>query len=100
MEKEEEMRNLQQQIQILNMQKQQIRVQANELDRALDELKTAKGSVYKSAGNLLIEVSKKEAEDDIKKKKEGKNLRLKTIEKQEKRFASKLEDLKKGEKEK
>ncbi|MFA5382681.1 MAG: prefoldin subunit [Candidatus Micrarchaeia archaeon] len=87
--------NLQQQIQILNMQKQQLSMQEKEFDHALKELENAKGLIYKSAGSLLIEVSKKDAENDLKEKKEVISKRLETLDLQEKRMQSKIKDLKK-----
>lgn len=87
--------NLQQQIQILNMQKQQLSMQQKEFDNALEELKNAKGSIYKSAGNLLIEVSKIEAQKDIEDKRDTVSKRLETLELQEKRLKSKLKDVEK-----
>jgi len=69
-------------------------MQETEFNTALSELKNAKGSVYKSAGNLLIEVSKEEAEKDLKEKLETISKRLETMEIQEKSLKSKLGDLK------
>ncbi|MCC7552399.1 prefoldin subunit beta [Candidatus Micrarchaeota archaeon] len=87
--------NLQQQIQILNMQKQQLSAQQKEFDNALEELKNAKGLVYKSAGNLLIEVSKEDAKKELEEKQETITKRLETLELQEKRLNSKLKNLEK-----
>ncbi len=87
--------NLQQQMQILNMQKQQLSAQQKEFDNALEELKNAKGLVYKSAGNLLIEVSKDDAKKELEDKKETISKRIETLELQEKRLKSKVEDAKK-----
>jgi prefoldin beta subunit len=87
--------NLQQQIQILNMQKQQLSAQQKEFDNALEELKNAKGLVYKSAGNLLIEVSKEDAKKELEEKQETITKLLETLELQEKRLNSKLKNLEK-----
>lgn len=89
---------VQQQAQSIAMQKQTLTLQINESKKALDELsKTADDQdVYKTAGPLLIKTTKTDSEADLKDSIEMLEIRQKTIEKQEKRITSKLEELQKN----
>ncbi|RAP47477.1 MAG: prefoldin subunit beta [Methanosphaera sp. rholeuAM74] len=86
---------LQQQAQNIAMQKQSIEIQVNEAKKALDELsKTADdGEIYKTAGPLLIKTNKADSEVELNDSIELLELRKKTIDKQEKRVTSRLEEL-------
>ena len=76
-------------------QKQTVSLQINEAKKALDELsKTSEDQeVYKTAGPLLIKTTKDETESELKDNIEMLEIRQKTIEKQEKRISSRLEEL-------
>ncbi|MEE1117334.1 prefoldin subunit beta [Methanosphaera sp.] len=86
---------VQQQAQSIAMQKQTVSLQINEAKKALDELsKTSEDQdVYKTAGPLLIKTTKDETESELKDNIEMLEIRQKTIEKQEKRISSRLEEL-------
>ena len=86
---------VQQQAQAIAMQKQTVEIQMNESKKALDELSKTEDyqEVYKTAGPLLIKTTKADSEADPKDSIEMLELRKKTIEKQEKRITSKLEEL-------
>ncbi len=86
---------VQQQAQSIAMQKQTVSLQINEAKKALDELsKTSDDQeVYKTAGPLLIKTTKEESEAELKDNIEMLEIRQKTIEKQEKRISSRLEEL-------
>lgn len=86
---------LQQQAQAIAMQKQTIITQINENKKALDELsKTSdEQDVYKTAGPLLIKTTKAESETTLNDNIEMLEIRQKTVEKQEKRITSRLEEL-------
>lgn len=74
------------------MQKQQIQVQLTEIESALKELKDAK-TAYKIVGNVMVDAQKEELEKDLKQKKEMIQLRIKTIENQERQIREKAEVL-------
>ena len=63
---------LQQNLQAVQMQKQQVEAELSETDRALEELKNAKDDeqVYKYAGNLLIKVTKEAILKELQERKE------------------------------
>ena len=86
---------LQQQAQAIAMQKQTVEIQMNESKKALDELSKTDDDqdIYKTAGPLLIKTTKADSEVELKDSVEMLELRKKTIEKQEKRITSKLEEL-------
>ena len=67
----------------------------NEAKKALDELSKTNDvqDVYKTAGPLLIKTTKDETETELKDNIEMLEIRQKTIEKQEKRITSRLEEL-------
>lgn len=91
----DQFQQIQQQAQAIAMQKQTVDIQINESKKALDELsKTSDDQdVYKTSGPLLIKTTKAESEANLKDSIEMLELRKKTIEKQEKRITTRLEDL-------
>ncbi|MBD3310586.1 prefoldin subunit beta [Candidatus Woesearchaeota archaeon] len=81
-EKMSQLQLLEQNMQALVTQKQQFQSQLNEIESALEELGKSQES-YKMVGNIMVKSDKKDLEEDLKKKKEVAELRIKTIEKQE-----------------
>ena len=71
------MEQLQQNLQAVQMQKQQVEAELSEIDRALEELKnTPEGEqIFKYAGSLLIKVTKEAITKDLQEKKEVSNTR-------------------------
>ena len=88
---------LQQQMQMITLQKQQLMVNSNDVDNALSELGkiSGKDKVYQAAGMLLIESSKGESEKFLKEEKDLNETRVKVLEKQEKKISEKYEELRK-----
>jgi prefoldin beta subunit len=86
---------LQQNLQAVQMQKQQVDAELSETDKALDELKnTPEGEqIYKYAGNLLIKVTKEAITKELQEKKEVSNTRNLVLGKQETRFKESLKEL-------
>ncbi|MBP7820287.1 MAG: prefoldin subunit beta [Candidatus Methanofastidiosum sp.] len=88
---------LQSQYQIIVSQLQSLKIEMSETDAALNELsKTENPVVYKSIGSILIKSEKPDLLDDLNKKKESIDIRIKTIEKQEDRVKKKLEEMQKN----
>jgi prefoldin beta subunit len=78
---------LQQQLQALVNQKYQMDVQLKEMQRTVEELNKAPAdvTVYKSAGSLLIKAqSKEELLQEIEESKETLEIRVKSLDRQEK----------------
>lgn len=86
---------LQQNLQAVQMQKQQVEAELSETDRALEELKnTPEGEqIFKYAGNLLIKVTKENITKELQEKKEVSNTRTLVLGKQETRFKESLKEL-------
>jgi prefoldin beta subunit len=85
----------QQNLQAVMAQKQQVELELNETEKALEELQKAvdSESVYKFAGNLLVKVKKDEVMKELNEKKELANTRKMVLAKQETRFKESLKDL-------
>ena len=86
---------LQQNLQAVQVQKQQVEAELGETDRALDELKTTPddGQIYKYAGNLLVKVTKEALTKELQERKEVSNTRNLVLGKQETRFKESLKEL-------
>lgn len=86
---------LQQNLQAVQMQKQQVEADLSEVDRALEELKTTPDGeqIYKYAGNLLVRVSKDAITKELQERKEVSNTRNLVLGKQETRFKESLKEL-------
>lgn len=86
---------LQQNLQAVQVQKQQVEAELAEVDRALEELKTTSEGeqIYKYAGNLLIKVGKEAITKELQERKEVSNTRNLVLGKQETRFKESLKEL-------
>jgi prefoldin beta subunit len=85
---------LQQQLQQVLTQKEAMGVQVLEIKKALDELEKSKGEeIYKIAGPILIKSQKPGVLKELKERDEAFGLRLKALEKEEKRIKLKIEDI-------
>jgi prefoldin beta subunit len=85
----------QQQLQMVESQKEALNMQLMESAKALEELsKPGEGDVYKITGPVLVKVSRAEAKKDIESRKELAMVRLKSMEKSEAAVKGKLEELK------
>ncbi len=90
----QELQMLEQNLQNFLAQKQNFQMQMVEIDSALEELsKTDKA--YKIVGNLMVASKKDELEADLKNKREMTELRIKSIEKQEKSLKDRASRLQK-----
>jgi prefoldin beta subunit len=87
--------NMQQQIQVTAAQKMQLMAKLKEIEMGLKELEKSKDKkIYKSIGMLLIEVNDLEAlKKEMDELRETYDLRVKTMEKQEKRLAERFQKL-------
>lgn len=77
-----------QSLQNVLIQKQQFQSQLVEIESALKEIGTAK-EVYKIVGNIMVDSKKEDLKKDLASKKEIIELRIKTLEKQEKNIKEK-----------
>ncbi len=80
---------LEQNMQNINAQKQQFSSQLMEIESAISELAKSNES-YKIVGNIMVKKDSKELSEDLKKKKEIIEIRIKTFEKQEEKLVEKM----------
>jgi prefoldin beta subunit len=79
----------------VSMQKQQLQASINGLEISLKELENTKESkVFKAAGAILVSRDTKEVKKELAEQKESTELRMKTLDKQEKNLVEKLNTLK------
>ena len=79
---------LEQSMQNLSVQKQNFQAQLLEIDSAIKELNET-DKAYKIIGNIMVASNKEDLGADLKSKKEMFEIRIKTIEKQEKNIKDK-----------
>jgi len=86
---------LQQSLQAILIQKQQVELEAAEVEKALEELKKADQAepVYKTAGSVLIRVKREDLLKELEEKKELANTRLLVLSKQESRIRENIKEL-------
>lgn len=83
---------LEQNLQALSMQKQQFQAQLFEVEGALKEISSS-NVVYKMVGGIMIGAEKEPLQKELQAKKELLELRVQTLEKQEKQVKDKAKKL-------
>ena len=91
----QELQILEQNLQNLSMQKQTFQIELAEVMNALSDLKKSGEEVYKIVGGLMVRSSKANLTSDLEEKKKIFEIRIFSIEKQEKILDEKSEKLKK-----
>jgi len=91
----EELQILEQNLQAFLMQKQAIQIDLNETVNAINELKNSKGEVYKILGGIMIKSDREITLKELEEKKKILDLRIGSMEKQEKLIETKSEALRK-----
>jgi prefoldin beta subunit len=84
----EQLQLLEQNLQNFLVQRQQFQQQIVEIESALGELESTT-QAYKIVGNIMVASDKDKLKKDLEKKKEVLDLRIKTLEKQEKQLKDK-----------
>lgn len=84
----------QQQLQSVFIQKENLRLQGMEIDKALEELAATKQTTaYKITGQIMVSKTVEELKKDLGETKEAVEVRMKSLEKTEERINSKLKEL-------
>ena len=73
-----------QQLQAIMVQKQTLGMQAKEIEKALEQIEVSTGDVYRSVGPVLVKTSKDAIKKQLEEEKEDIDIKLKTMENQEK----------------
>jgi len=90
----QEAQMMEQGFQQIMQQKQMFNMELTETDFALTELDKAEGDVFKIVGGqIVVKSEKKKLVEELTHKKELMKKRLETIDKQEKEFSEKLDEL-------
>jgi len=89
----QEMQILEQNLQNLLLQKQTFHMELSETQAALNEIEDSNDEIFKIIGQLMIKTEKSKAKKELLEKENLLNLRIKTIEKQEKILIEKLDVL-------
>jgi prefoldin beta subunit len=84
---------LQSKLQNIMMEKQQLLMQSNEIDRALKALNDVTGKTYEMIGTVLIERDKDNINSDLLERKQMLDLRTESLEKNERTIKSRLQSL-------
>jgi prefoldin beta subunit len=91
---EEQFQFYQQQLQGVLIQKEGLKLQTIEIERALEELeKTNQKSAYKIIGGVMVSRPVEKLKEELKETKEDAELRIKSLEKTEERITNKLKEL-------
>lgn len=93
-EKIQELQMHEQNLHSLLMQKQAFQLESSETENALKEIEGSKDDVFKMIGNIMIKTDKNKIKDELGKKKELIDLRLKSIDKQESELTKHAEEMK------
>ncbi|MBT3304663.1 prefoldin subunit beta [Candidatus Woesearchaeota archaeon] len=88
----QQMQLIEQNLQQFLMQKQQFQQAIIETESALKELETSKES-YKILGGVMLSTSKEDLQKELSTKNEELNLRIKTLETQERKLKEKADEL-------
>lgn len=83
---------LEQNVQAIAAQKQQVQTQVFEIDSALKELENSTDS-FKIIANIMVKTSKEQLTKELTEKKELFDLRIQTLEKQEKDMKEKMKEI-------
>jgi prefoldin beta subunit len=89
-----EFQTAQNQLQMIMVQKQQVKMQFEEIDDALEELKGKSARIYKSIGSLLIESNTPDVVKELNESKDTMKVRLSVLGKQEEKLRERLVELK------
>ena len=94
-EKIQQLQIFEQNLQNLLLQKQAFQMELNETENALSEIEKTKEDVFKMISNIMIKTDKTKLNEELNRKKDLLNLRLKSIDSQENEFSKQLEALRK-----
>lgn len=89
----QELQILERNLQTFAMEKQSSQVELNEIENALSELNKASGETYKIISGIMIKADKNSLIKELNEKKKVLDLKIATIEKNEKPFEQKVENL-------
>lgn len=89
------LQQLQNQLNMIRLQKQSVELELREVERVLRELQNipANEILYKSLGHILVKTTKEKIEKELNERKEILELRLETLKRQEKHIETQFNDI-------
>ena len=90
----QEMQITEQNLQIILMQKQAFQAEINEVEAALEEVKSSGEEIYRVVGQIMIKSKKNEITKELENKKNLLDLRMKSVNKQEELLEKKFAEIK------
>ena len=89
------LQQLQNQLNMIRLQKQSVELELREVERVLRELQSipANEILYKSLGHILVKTTKEKIEKELNERKEILELRLETLKRQEKHIETQFNDI-------
>lgn len=91
----QEFQAIQSQLQFTAMQLQQLTLQQNEAEKALEEVEKSAGPFYRYVANILVAKDKETLKKELQEEKETSELRTSTLKKQDERLRARGEELRK-----
>jgi len=91
----EELQILEQHLQNLAAQKQNAQVELNEIENAMSELENSSDEVYKILSGVMIKSDKKKLNEELSERKRIAEMKIESVEKQEKLIEGKRLELRK-----
>ncbi len=89
-----EFQSYQQQLQSILMQKESMRIQSTEIDKALEELNATKQTTaYKITGGIMVSKPVEDLKKELSETKEAIEVRIKSMDKMEEKTSLKLKEL-------
>ncbi len=88
-----EFQNAQSALQLTMVQRQQVQLQMDEIDNALEEMAKSTGVVYRAVGTVLVESKKDETIKELTERKDTLAVRVNVLTKQEEKLRAKLTEL-------
>ena len=89
----QELQGIEHALQHISMQKQGVQVELNEAVNALNEIKKSKDDVYRVLGGIMVKADIPALSKELEEKKKVLEIRIQSIEKQEKETAEKSQKL-------
>jgi prefoldin beta subunit len=91
----EELQILEHRLQEILMERQNIQIELNGIENAIDELDKTSGDVYKILSGVMVKSNKEKLAKDLEEKKKFLDIKLRSVEKQSSVINSKSEEIRK-----
>src|SRR3989338_7120012 len=87
-----ELENMIGHLQVQNQQQQALMMQSREIEKALEHIESSEDDIYRTVGPILVKTPKADIKGKLDEEKEEIEIKIKTIEGQEKKLKEKVKD--------